>query len=82
MRLRKSSLLSTLNGFLALMMLIAGLVAGLSLLDTLTSNFIGDLSIGVPAETVVASLPGGVELHDIEPWYRREPGLATASLGG
>jgi hypothetical protein len=73
-RLTKRSLLTALDYVLLLAIGLAGLVALLSLIDTVTSKTLTDLTIGLPADDVRASLPAGVELDEPQ-------GLVTADTG-
>lgn len=73
-RLTKKSLLPALDVLLLLAIGLAGLVALLSLIDAVTSKTLADLTIGLPAGDVRASLPAAVELGEVE-------GLVTARTG-
>jgi hypothetical protein len=73
-RLTKRSLLPILDYVLILAIGLAGLVALLTLIDTVTSDTLTDLTIGLSADEVRTALPAGVQLDDAE-------GLVTADTG-
>lgn len=73
-RLPKRSLLTALDYVLLVAIGLAGLVALLSLIDTVTSKTLADLTIGLSADDVRAALPAGVELDEPQ-------GLVTADTG-
>jgi hypothetical protein len=76
-RLTKRSLFPMLDYVLLLAIGLAGLVALLTLIDTVTSETITDLTIGLPTDEVGAALPaqpGEVQLDDAQ-------GVVTAHTG-
>jgi Protein of unknown function (DUF2975) len=73
-RLTRRSLLPALDYALLIAIGLAGLVALLTLIDTVTSKSLADLTIGLGAGDVGASLPAGIELNDAQ-------GLVAARTG-
>jgi hypothetical protein len=65
-RITRRSLLPALDYVLLIAIGLAGLVALLTLIDTVTSKSLADLTIGLRAGDVAASLPAGVELDDAQ----------------
>lgn len=70
----KRSLLPALDYALLIAIGLAGLVALLTLIDTVTSKTLTDLTVGLPTDGVAAALPTGIELD-------RAEGLVTARTG-
>ncbi|MGH3848522.1 MAG: DUF2975 domain-containing protein [Pseudonocardiaceae bacterium] len=61
----KCSSLASLDGLLLLVMVVAGLVSLLSLVATINSKTVSDLTVGLPATPLRSSLPSGAVLHEV-----------------
>lgn len=62
--MRNRSLLPALDVLLLLVMVLAGLVAGLALLATITDGTVSELTVGLPDNIVASALPDGVEVEE------------------
>lgn len=74
-RFNKTSLLTALDGMLLVVIGMAGLVALLSLLDTLTSKTVTDLLISVPDGKLSGVFPPGVVVDGVQAVVAARTGL-------
>jgi hypothetical protein len=74
-RLTDKNLLPALEGVLLLVMLLAGLVALLTLLDATLAATLTDFPAGLPADQVGAGLPRGVAVDDAAALVTAHTGL-------